>query len=332
MAGTLGVVADEVVDVRRLQVIDSHTGGEPTRIVIDGGPNLGAGTLAERRDVLREEHDWLRSAVVNEPRGSDAFVGGLLCAPTDATCDVGIIYFNNTGYLNMCVHGTIGLAVTLDWLGREGKDGLTRIETPVGVVTSKRLVDGRVTVANVPSYRLLKGLRLQVDGFGEVVADVAWGGNWFLLVQEHALEVSYANIPTLTHFCQAARDSLEREGIRGSDGGEIDHVEVFASAEGIEADSRNFVLCPGGAYDRSPCGTGTSAKLACLHESGLLPEGQVWRQASILGSLFEGKVVRDEQGQLIPQITGSAFVNGESTFLLNPNDHFCDGITPKTVC
>ncbi len=325
------VVVGEAVDVRRLKVIDSHTGGEPTRIVIDGGPNLRSGSLAERRDLLLEQHDWLRSSVVNEPRGSDAFVGGILCEPADAMCDVGVIYFNNTGYLNMCVHGTIGLAVTLAWLGREGKDGLTRIETPVGVVTSKRHVDGRVTVANVPSYRSKKDLRLRVDGFGDVVADIAWGGNWFLLVQEHSLEVSYANIPNLTRFCQAARDSLEREGIYGDDGGEIDHIEVFAAAEGIDADSRNFVLCPGGAYDRSPCGTGTSAKLACLHESGRLPEGKVWRQASILGSVFEGQVIRDGQGQLIPQITGSAFVNGESTLILNPDDPFCDGITPNTV-
>ena len=323
---------EEAVGARRLQVIDSHTGGEPTRIVIDGGPDLGGGFLAERRDLLREKHDWLRSATVNEPRGSDAIVGGLLCEPADPDCDVGIIYFNNTGYLNMCVHGTIGLAVTLDWLGRSGKDGLTRIETPVGVVTSKRHADGRVTVANVPSYRSQKDLQLSVDGFGDVVADVAWGGNWFLLVKGHSLEVSYANIPTLTRFCQAAREALERDGIRGRDGGEIDHIEVFAPAVGVEADSRNFVLCPGGAYDRSPCGTGTSAKLACLHESGLLPIGKVWRQASILGSVFEGQIVSNEQGQLIPEITGTAFVTGESTFVLDPKDPFCDGITPGTVC
>ena len=332
MVGTLEDEVVEAVDARRVQVIDSHTGGEPTRIVIDGGPDLGGGSLRERRDLLREKHDWLRSSTVNEPRGSDAIVGGLLCEPTDPDCDVGIIYFNNTGYLNMCVHGTIGLAVTLEWLGRGGKDGLTRIETPVGVVTSKRHADGRVTVANVPSYRSQKNLKLSVNGFGVVVADIAWGGNWFLLVQEHSLEVSYANIPALTRFCQAAREALEREGIRGSDGGEIDHIEVFASADGVDADSRNFVLCPGGAYDRSPCGTGTSAKLACLHESGLLPEGKVWRQASILGSIFEGQVVRDEQGQLIPEITGTAFVTGESTFVLNPKDPFCDGITLGTVC
>ncbi len=312
----------------RVQVIDSHTGGEPTRVVIAGGPNLGTGSMAERRRRLELEHDWLRSSVVNEPRGSDAVVGALLCEPGESSCDVGVIYFNNTGYINMCVHGTIGLAMTLRWLGRCREKGEIRIETPVGIVGAAFGEDGRVTVANVPSYRTLTDVRLSVLGFGEVGADVAWGGNWFLLVNDHDLDVGFENIPRLTAFGRAAREALEREGIRGDDGGEIDHVEVFGSPQaGLEADSQNFVLCPGGAYDRSPCGTGTSAKLACLHAAGRLQEGEVWRQAGIVGSVFEGTIRRvGEAGEIVPLITGEAFVNGESTLILDPADPFCHGI------
>ncbi len=313
--------------LKRLRVIDSHTGGEPTRVVIEGGPDWGNVTMAEGRALLQSEDDWLRTAVVLEPRGSDAVVGALLCQSSDPACDAGVIYFNNKGYINMCVHGTIGLAVTLAWLGRLDDRGEARIETPVGVVTATRHDDGRVTVANVPSYRSLKDLRLEVPGYGEVGADVAWGGNWFLLVHDHDLEVRFDNIPELTAFALAARQALERDGIRGSDGLEIDHIEIFADAPpGLEADSQNFVLCPGGAYDRSPCGTGTSAKLACLHAAGKLKEGEVWRQAGIVGSVFEGSVALDEEGRLIPSITGSAYVNGESTLILDPADPFRHGI------
>lgn len=317
--------------MQRIKVIDSHTGGEPTRLIIDGGPDLGQGTMAERRARFQEQHDHLRAAVVNEPRGSDAFVGGLLCEPDDPSCDVGVIYFNNAGYINMCVHGTIGLAVTLDGLGRVPSHRHLRIETPVGVVGAQWDDSGNVTVANVPSYRDHADLRLAVDGFGTVTADVAWGGNWFLLVHEHALEVSFENIAKLTAFGNAARRALTHEGIRGSDGGEIDHIEIFAPAEGVDADSRNFVLCPGGAYDRSPCGTGTSAKLACLHAAGVLDEGAIWRQASIVGSIFEGWVTKDAHGQLIPHIRGNAHLMGETTLLLDPEDPFRYGITSATV-
>lgn len=318
-------------DCKRMQVIDSHTGGEPTRVVIDGGPDLPSGTMAQLRARLEAEHDWLRSAVVNEPRGSDAVVGALLCPPSDPSCEAGVIFFNNTGYINMCVHGTIGLAVTLAWLGRLDAQKKVRIETPVGVVGATLHQDGSVTVANVPSYRTHVDLSLRVAGFGDVVADIAWGGNWFLLVHEHDLEVSYANIPRLMAFGSAAREALQRESIQGVDGMEIDHVEIFAPAEGVAADSRNFVLCPGGAYDRSPCGTGTSAKLACLYAAGKLKEGEVWRQAGIVGSVFQGYVKLDEKGRLIPHITGEAYVNGESTLIFNSNDPFRHGITRRTI-
>jgi 4-hydroxyproline epimerase len=310
--------------VRRIQVIDSHTAGEPTRVVIAGGPDLGSGSLAERRARFRQEWDRFRSAIVNEPRGSDVLVGALLCQPTDPSCAAGVIFFNNVDYLGTCGHGTIGVAVTLAHLGRIGP-GEHRLETPVGVVTFRWEGGGRVAVANVPSFRLAKGVTVPVDGIGPVTGDVAWGGNWFFLVENHGQRLELANVGPLTDYAWRIRKALTRQGVTGAEGAEIDHVELFGPPRDPTCQSRNFVLCPGGAYDRSPCGTGTSAKLACLHADGKLGEGQVWRQESILGTVFEG-TFRVEADRIIPTITGSAYVCAEATLLLDPADPFEMGI------
>ena len=311
-------------NTRRVKVIDSHTGGEPTRVVISGGPDLGSDTLATRLERFRTQHDDFRSAVVNEPRGSDAMVGALLCAPLDNSCVTGVIYFNNVAYLGMCGHGTIGVVATLAYVGRIGP-GTHRIETPVGVVTAKLDADGAVEIANVPSYRLAANVKLDVPGIGPVTGDVAWGGNWFFLVKDHSFELSLENLEALTDFTWRVRESLAREGITGADGHEIDHVEVFGPSEIAGVDSKNFVLCPGKAYDRSPCGTGTSAKLACLVADGKLGEGQVWRQESIVGSVFEGTVSVIDNA-IHPHIKGSAFITAEAELILDVRDPFCMGI------
>ncbi len=308
-----------------IQVIDSHTGGEPTRVVIEGGPDLGTGPLTERRVRFRQQFDEFRSAVVNEPRGSDVIVGAVLCPPVDPSCITGVLYFNNVGYLHMCVHGTIGLVATLAHLNRIGP-GEHRIETVVGTVTAMLHEDGRVTISNVPSYRSLKDVVLDVEGLGTIRGDVAWGGNWFFLVNEHGQDIHPKNVEQLTDTAWNIRQALERENITGEDGGEIDHIELFSDTDMPNADSRNFVLCPGKAYDRSPCGTGTSAKLACLAADGKLVEGQTWRQASIVGSIFEGSITPLENGRVIPHVTGKAFINAETMLIINPNDPFRMGI------
>ena len=309
---------------KRVRVIDSHTAGEPTRVVVDGAPDLGPGTLAERREVFRREHDEFRSAVVNEPRGSDVLVGALLTEPANPSCAAGVIFFNNVGYLNMCGHGTIGLVVTLAHLGRIAP-GEHRIETPVGIVTTQLHDSGEVTFTNVPSYRRATGVKLDVEGYGPISGDVAWGGNWFFLSADHGLKVTIDNLQQLTDCTCKIRQALERDGITGDNAQQIDHVELFGPARNPEADSRNFVLCPGKAYDRSPCGTGTSAKLACLFEDGRIAERQVWRQESIVGSIFEG-FVELVDGKIYPHVTGSAFVNAEATLLFDPRDPFNSGI------
>ena len=314
---------------RRVRVIDSHTGGEPTRVVISGAPDLGRASLAQRLERFRREHDSFRSAVVNEPRGSDVVVGALLCEPEDPRCAAGVIFFNNVGYLGMCGHGTIGLIATLSFLDRI-RPGEHRIETPVGTVGAVLHENGEVTVHNVPSYRLTANVEVSVPEYGIVRGDVAWGGNWFFLVRDHDvrdhnLALSLENVDALTNFTWAIRLALRQQRITGVDGQEIDHVELFEPSRLPSVDSKNFVLCPGKAYDRSPCGTGTSAKLACLYADGKLKEGQVWRQESFVGSIFEGSVsVRD--GKIYPSIRGSAFVNSEADLLLDPQDPFCMGI------
>ena len=310
--------------LKRVQVIDSHTGGEPTRTVIEGGPDLGKGSLQARLQLFQRDHEAFRRALVTEPRSSEAMVGALLCEPSRAKCVTGVIFFNNSGCLGMCGHGTIGVVVTLAYLGRI-KPGEHRIETPVGVVRATLNENGTVTVENVPSYRWAAAVEVAVPGYGNVAGDVAWGGNWFFLVRHHPYTIDRAHLEQLISFTWTVRQALAANQIHGAGGAEIGHIELHSPGSTPGVDSRNFVLCPGKEYDRSPCGTGTSAKLACLYAEGLLAPGQLWRQESVLGSIFEARFALCN-GNLLPSITGSAFITAESTLVLDPRDAFCWGI------
>ena len=305
-----------------IRVIDSHTGGEPTRLVLEGGPDLGDGPIEDRVQRFKERFDKYRCAIVNEPRGSDPLVGALLVEPHRADCDLGVIYFNNVGYLGMCGHGTIGLIASLEFAGRL-TPGAIRIDTPVGAIEVELRTDGRISVANVVSYRSHRHFTVQVPGIGPVSGDVAWGGNWFFLVSEHDQMIDLKHVESLTDFCQRVREAINAQGHPL-----VDHVELFGPSNRPGAHSRNFVLCPGKAYDRSPCGTGTSAKLACLAADGKLLEGDVWVQESLIGSTFEARYRWHDrsQGEVIPIITGTAHVTGENLLRLDPDDPFCWGI------
>lgn len=308
--------------MKRVHIIDSHTGGEPTRLVMQGFPELAGSTMAEKRDALRERHDQWRRACLLEPRGNDVLVGALYCQPVspDATC--GVIFFNNAGYLNMCGHGTIGLVASLHHLGLIGP-GVHKIDTPVGQVSATLHDDGAVTVGNVPAYRYRRQVAVEVPGHGRVDGDIAWGGNWFFLVSEHGQRLHLDNVEALTAFTWALLKALEAQGIHGEGGAPIDHVELFAADD--KADSRNFVMCPGKAYDRSPCGTGTSAKLACLAADGKLAAGETWVQAGITGSQFEGRYEWDGE-RIRPFITGRAYMTADATLLIDEQDPFAWGI------
>lgn len=306
-------------------VVDSHTEGEPTRVVLAGGPDLGSGDLRARADRLVGEFDTFRSGVICEPRGSEVVVGALLCEPVDASCAAGVIFFNDVGLLGMCGHGTIGLVTTLAHLGRIGP-GHHRIETPVGTVSAQLHSDGRVSVANVPSYRYRAAVPVEVPGYGLLVGDIAWAGNWFFLIGNHPFEVSIRNRQELVAAATATRSALTRAQIAGEDGGVIDHIEFFAPPQTPRGSSRNFVLCPGASFDRSPCGTGTSAKMACLYADGKLKPGDLWVQEGILGTSFEGVIAEASDGRIHPVITGRAWITAESSLRFQNGDPFAGGI------
>jgi 4-hydroxyproline epimerase len=322
--------------MKRIPYLDSHTGGEPTRLIETPPFDLGTGSVADKLSKLKKDHDDFRTTVLNEPRGSDVLVGALLVEPADPTCQFGVIYFNNVSYLGMCGHGTIGLIASLAYLGKV-QPGVIRVETPVGVVEAtlhaSPLLSGegsgvrseypnKVSVKNIPSYRHLHHVPIEIDG-KTIHGDVAWGGNWFFLCHDHGLEVNMQNLEALTEFSWRVREQFTANGIIGANGAEVDHVELFASTP--DADSKSFVLCPGKAYDRSPCGTGTSAKLACLYADGKLQVGQTWKQQSVVGSIFEGSVQLDGD-KIIPTITGEAWVMAEGTILVDERDPFGKGI------
>jgi proline racemase len=290
-------------------------------VVLAGGPDLGGGSVSAQLEVFRARHDQFRSAVVNEPRGSDVLVGALLVPPQDPASAAGVFFFNNVGCLAMCGHGTIGLVVTLAHLGKI-QPGDHRIETPVGVVTATLHADGLVSVANVPSYRKARAVAVKLPGGESVTGDVAWGGNWFFLTGEHRCELTPARIGGLTELTRRIRQAVNAQGFP-----EVDHVELFGPPL-AGGDSRNFVLCPGGAYDRSPCGTGTSAKLACLAADGRLQEGEAWVQESVIGSTFVARYQWSDRatGEIIPTITGTAHVTGENLLRLEPGNPLCWGI------
>lgn len=324
--------------MQRIRVIDTHTGGEPTRVVMAGGPELGHGTMAERREMFALQFDDWRRAITCEPRGSECMVGALVTPPERRNSLCGVIFFNNVGYLGMCGHGTIGLAVALAHAGK-ARPGRHAVDTPVGQVSFELLDSGRVRIQNVPSYLYRAQVALDLPEYTgspltQVRGDIAWGGNWFFLVDASGMEIKLSNLCELNKLSKAIRRELKNQGITGLDGAEIDHVElVGAPLPEDNADARNFVLCPGGEYDRSPCGTGTSAKVACLAAQGKLAEGEVWRQASVIGSCFEASyefLPEDSQagGLRRAQVTllGSAYVNGEADLILDPRDPFCMGI------
>jgi 4-hydroxyproline epimerase len=308
-----------------VHVIDSHTEGEPTRVIIAGGPDLGNGSITERLSRFSTHFDHFRSGIVCEPRGSEVIVGALLMTPVEPDSSAAVIFFNDVGFLGMCGHGTIGVLTTLAHLGRV-EPGMHKIETPVGTVHATLHEDGSVTVENVPSYRYRAGVEVTAPGYGVFTGDVAWGGNWFFLVTEAPCELTTANRSELIAVSTAIRSALHASGITGHEGAFIDHIEFFSEPVGKENSSRNFVLCPGASFDRSPCGTGTSAKMACLYDDGKLAPGTIWRQEGILGTVFQGSVREGSDGQVNPSIRGRAWVTGESKLFFAGDDPFTDGI------
>ena len=320
------------------KIIDSHTGGEPTRMVYDGFPDIIGDTIQDKLQHVKQHFDHLRQSIILEPRGNDVLVGALLCRPTHPKATTGVIFFNNAGYLGMCGHGAIGVLASLAYQEKITA-GIHWLETPVGLVKATLHDDGSCSVQNVPSYRYKKQVAIQVPELGLVRGDIAWGGNWFFLVSEHGQDIEASNVSALTQVCMHIKQALVAANITGDNGGEIDHIELFADSKEAQINSKNFVLCPGAAYDRSPCGTGTSAKLACLAADEKLAPEQLWHQQSIVGSVFTGSYqvaidVNDTHNTtypdhtIVPTICGHAYVCAETSLIVQKDDPFKWGITP----
>ncbi len=314
----------------RIFFVDSHTEGEPTRTVIGGAPHFAGATVAEQAADFAANGGWFRGAVIDEPRGSDVLVGAVLVPHADPECVAGVIFFNNVGLLGMCGHGTIGVVRTLAHLGRI-RPGVVKLETPVGIVhatlhESAPGIAPAVEVANVRSFVHRADVEVQLNDGRTVHGDIAWGGNGFFLCDDHEERVELGNLEELLRLSWAIRNVLEDEEIASIDGHPVDHVELFAPARDPANQSRSFVLCPGGAYDRSPCGTGTSAKLACLAQRGLLAPGEVWRQESVIGSVFEAWYQPCPEGGIFPFIRGRAWITGEGSLVVERDDPYRNGI------
>ena len=312
----------------RLRVIDSHTIGEPTRVVLDeslvAGLDLGGGSVRDRRDRFRDRCDHVRSALVGDPRGTTAMVGVILVPPADPTCRFGAFYVNRVGYLDMCGHATIGLAVTL---GARGiiEPGDFRLESPAGVVGVTWHGGGEASFECVPPRRIAQNLALACDDGSRVTGDVATSGLWCYLCRDHGLPVEPTAIPALTARAWSIRRALEARGLSGDGGEVIDHVVLLGPPRDPGNDGRAFVLCPDGAFDRSPCGTGTSALVGCLFEDGILTAGRTWRQESVLGGVYEASI-RRERDILVPTVRGRAWLTAETTLHFAGDDPYRTGL------
>lgn len=315
---------------RRLHVIDSHTGGEPTRVILDGGPDLGRGPLAERAQILGDRHENFYKSVLREPRGQPAMVAALLTEPTDPTCAAGVIYFDVAAVIGMCGHGTIGLAVTLHHLGRIGL-GRHRLETPVGVIEFELLDRNSVRVTNVESYVVKKDIRLDVPEYGleygTVCGTIAYGGNMFFITENVPIALETSQIGPLTIYANRIAQSIQDDGLNDGLSRPIDHIILQQQQpDGSSVFARNFVLCPDGTFDRSPCGTGCSAILACLADAGHLAAGDEIIQESIIGSSYCLSYKRGLKGGVVPMIEGQAWVTSESKLMFDESDPFPGGI------
>lgn len=319
--------------VRRVRVIDSHTEGEPTRVVVSGGPELGAGAAQARDALARDHRDFCRGTLL-EPRGSEVLVGAVLVAPADPRCCAGAVFFNNVGVLGMCGHGTIGIARTLLHMGRIGT-GSHMLETPVGCVPFDVGEGGSVTLRNVPSRRARSGVRVRLDDGTEATGDIAWGGNWFFITPAPAgLPVGSARIRELEALSLRIQRALDRDGLGMAEGGtatperiRIDHVEIWSPLPTGKG-WRSFTMCPGGQWDRSPCGTGTSAKLACLAADGMAAPGEAMRAESPIGTHFDAWFdgPADAGGSIVPSVRGRAWITAEGDLCFDAGDPCAAGL------
>jgi 4-hydroxyproline epimerase len=321
--------------------IDGHTCGNPVRVVAGGGPALQGSTMLERRAHFLAEFDWIRTGLMFEPRGHDIMSGSILYPPTREDCDVAILFIETSGCLPMCGHGTIGTVSTMieHGLVTPKTPGTLRLDTPAGLVIANYRQEGayveEVRLTNVPAYLHAEGLTAEVPGLGEVVVDVAYGGNFYAIVDPQAAIADMAEVSAgdLLRYSPVLRRALnEKYEFRHPEKPEINglsHILWTGKPTRDGATARNAVFYGDKAIDRSPCGTGTSARMAQWAAQGRLKTGDEFVHESIIGSLFKGRVeaattVGSKQA-IVPSIAGWARVTGLNTIFINDRDPFAHG-------
>ena len=322
--------------------IESHTAGNPTRTIVRGAPELRGATMLERLDDLRARFPWIRTALCFEPRGHSVMSGCVLQEPCDPTADVGVVFIETSGYPPMCGHDTIGLVTVLIETGRfpaEGPLVPCVLDTPAGIVRTEATVEGgRVTdvaFLSTPSFLLHRDVAVELDGLAPFQVDVAWGGNFYAIVEaaDVGVDVRDPRVAGRIALAERIREHLNArlevvhpvlEGVRG-----ISHVQFNGPPTTAEAHTRSSVIMPPGGADRSPCGTGTSARTAALVARGRLALGETLVHESITGGLFRSTPVEALEVGGIPavrnRISGRAFITGRSTFIIDPTDPLAAG-------
>lgn len=329
-----------------INVVDSHTMGEPTRIVVGGIPKLPGKTMAEKKQYLIDNLDHIRTGIMLEPRGHNDMFGSIITQPCDETADFGIIFMDGGGYLNMCGHGSIGaITVAIETGMVQAVEPVTHVkmDTPAGIVTAEAKVkDGKVlevSFVNVPAFLYKKDLEVELPEIGTVKFDISFGGSFFALIHanQFGLTVEPKNASKLTEIALELRDVInEKIEMQHPTLGHIttcDLVEIYDNPSHPEATYKNVVIFGQGQVDRSPCGTGTSAKLATLYSKGELKENELFVYESILGTMFKGRVVgTDKVGEfeaVIPEVTGAAYITGMNNLMFDPMDPLKDGFILK---
>jgi proline racemase len=317
-------------------VVDTHTMGEPTRIILQGFPELQGENMMERKKFLEKNYDFYRTALMLEPRGHRDMFGALITKPVSEEADLGVIFMENSGYLNMCGHGSIGTATVAVEAGLvEVKEPYTYVvlDAPAGIIRTKvKVVDGRaveVSFINVPSFVYKEGLEAFVPGYGKILFDISFGGSFFAIVdsEKTGIAIDQKNLETLTDLGMKLLDEINRSfEIKHPylDITTVDLVEFYGKADNPEAHLKNVVIFGKSQVDRSPCGTGTSAKLACLYEGCKIGLGEEFVYESITGSMFRGMITEETEVNgkkaIIPQITGSAYVTGLNRLIIDSYD------------
>jgi len=334
---------DIVEGMNSFKTIDTHTMGEPTRIITEGLPFIPGNNMMDKKNYLVEHFDYIRTMTMHEPRGHGDMFGAILMEPTKKEADIGVIFMDSGGYLNMCGHGSIGVSTILVDEGYvKVEEPITNItlDTPAGLVRAKVEVENKkakgVSIENVPAFLYKENIKIEISELGQVPVDISFGGSFFALVDSKYLnlKISLENIDEIIKLALIIREKINNKvkviHPNIPDINKVDLVEIYGKPTNSIADLKNVVIFGAGQFDRSPCGTGTSAKLAYLHGKNKLKKNEYFVHESITGTMFKGRILEEvkigKYNGIIPEIKGRAFIIGYSHLIAQEEDPFKHGL------